>query len=164
MSILDLSFILLNSMDKSKISGESCPENQDSPIISIEQLKAENSKLKQLIDSLPVDVYWKDKEGIWEGANQRCLYSLKKMGIINKEHADEVIGKTDFQLFNQKTAEGYRKNDAEVMQQKKEISVEENTQLNSGEQITLLSIKIPVFDKYGQVSGILGNTIIEVTH
>jgi signal transduction histidine kinase len=125
----------------------------------ITKLKAENDKLKQLIDNLSVDVYWKDKYGFWEGVNQRCLYNLKQMGVIKEENANEVIGKTDFQLFNQAAAQVYRTNDLEVMQQNKELSIEEHGILNTGEQVTLLSIKKPLVDTLGQISGVFGNTI-----
>ncbi|MDI1351267.1 MAG: PAS domain-containing protein, partial [bacterium] len=140
------------------------PPNNDYPCNNnnIDQLRAENIKFRQLVDSLPVEIYWKDKNGVWEGANIRCLTHLKEMGIINKGRISEVLDKTDYQLFNQQTAD-YRKNDIEVMNEKKEISFEENILLDSGEQITLLSIKTPLYDINGEVSGVLGNTI-NITH
>jgi signal transduction histidine kinase/HPt (histidine-containing phosphotransfer) domain-containing protein/AmiR/NasT family two-component response regulator len=125
----------------------------------IAQLEDENFKLKNLMDILPGDLYWKDKNGVWAGMNKRCAQSLQRMGFIKEGLESEVIGKTDSQLFNQITAEGYRQNDLKVMETKRELSREEITQLPNGEKIVLLSTKSPMLDKKGNIIGIAGNTI-----
>lgn len=125
----------------------------------VAHLESENFILKNLIDTLPGDIYWKDRKGVWAGLNKRCAQSLQRMGFIKNGTESEVIGKTDYQIFNKITADGYRKNDLEVMENKMELSLEEATHLASGEIVTLLSTKRPMWDKEGQVIGILGNTI-----
>nr|MBA3536986.1 hybrid sensor histidine kinase/response regulator [Tatlockia sp.] len=77
-------------------------------------------QLKSLIDSIPGDVYRKDKAGVWIGLNKHCAESLQRMGFIKKADENEVIGKTDYQLFDKITADGYRINDIEVMESKRE--------------------------------------------
>ncbi|PJD92777.1 MAG: hybrid sensor histidine kinase/response regulator [Legionella sp.] len=116
-------------------------------------------RLKGLIDNLPGDIYWKDQNCVWIGLNKHCAQSLQKMGFIKNGIEEEVIGKTDFQLFNHTTAEVYRKNDLEVMKRKIEVTREETTYLSNGELIVLLSIKSPLLDKNGNIIGIAGNTI-----
>jgi two-component system aerobic respiration control sensor histidine kinase ArcB len=125
----------------------------------IYQLTHELSQLKNLVDHLPGDIYWKDKDGMWAGLNRHCAQSLQRMGFIKKANEKEVIGKTDYQLFDLETADGYRQNDIEVMENKKEISREEHTQLPTGEKLILLSIKRPIYNDNNEVVGILGNTI-----
>lgn len=122
-------------------------------------LDAKYSQLKILVENLPGDIYWKDKNGVWAGMNKRCAESLQRMGFIQGCTGSDVIGKTDYDLFDKNTADGYRKRDLEVMEQNMEMSSEEITQLPSGEKVILHSIKKPLMDKAGNVVGIIGNTI-----
>ncbi|HAT8326963.1 TPA: response regulator [Legionella pneumophila] len=123
----------------------------------INQLEQENYQLKNLIDNLPGDIYWKDIHGIWSGVNKRGAQSLQKIGFICDRN--DVIGKSDYELFSKETADEYRKNDLEVMNKKVEIIREEINQLPNGEKIIQLSTKRPLWDKEGRVVGVVGNTI-----
>ena len=123
----------------------------------LNQLNTENFQLKNLIDNLPGDIYWKNTDGIWSGVNKRGAQSLLKMGFIHDR--SDVIGKSDYQLFSKETADEYRKNDLEVLKLKTEIAREEVNLLPDGEKIVQLSTKRPLWDKDGNVVGIVGNTI-----
>lgn len=129
----------------------------------ISHMEAQYFQLKNLLDAVPGDVYWKDVNGVWSGMNQRCVQSLYQMKFINQCDEREVLGKTDYELFSKQTADIYRANDLEVMEKNVELSREEITLLPSGEEIVLLSTKRPLLDKSGKVIGILGNTI-DITH
>ncbi|MCA0404263.1 MAG: hypothetical protein LCH30_10820 [Proteobacteria bacterium] len=111
---------------------------------TIMQLKKTQAEYLTLINDLPGDIYWKDKDGKWLGLNNHCLNSLKRMGFLKIGLRNEVLNKTDFEIFGQETAEVYRKNDLKVMEKSIEISVEESTELPTGEKITLLSTKKPL--------------------
>lgn len=100
-------------------------------------------QLKSMVNALPGDVYWKDINGIWSGLNQHCVDSLHRMGFISQADEKLVLGKTDYEIFNKETADGYRRNDLEVMRNLMEITREEETHLPNGETITLLSKKDP---------------------
>lgn len=121
------------------------------------QLKAENFQLKNVIEHLPGDVYWKDKNGNWLGVNSTGSTTLKKMGFITDKSA--VLGKTDFELFSKETAEQFRNHDLEVMTRKTEITKEEINVLPSGEEIIQLSTKRPLYNETGDVVGVVGNTV-----
>ena len=125
----------------------------------IAEIEAQYDQIKSLVDNLPGDIYWKDKTGIWGGMNKRCARSLQRMGFIKDGVEAEILGKTDYQIFDQKTADGYRQNDLEVMEKQMEITREENTKLPSGENVTLFSTKIPLLDKEGNIVGMVGNTV-----
>lgn len=116
-------------------------------------------QLKSLLDNVPGDIYWKSKDGVWLGLNTHCLHSLVRMGIINSANEHEVIGKTDYELFNKITADAYTANDEEVIRTNSELSTEENTYLKNGELIILHSIKKPLYDEENNLVGIIGNTI-----
>jgi PAS domain S-box-containing protein len=118
-------------------------------------------QLKSILDNLPTDVYWKDISGRYLGLNQTGVSSLCKMGFIKS--CEDVIGKTDCELYPKKTADEFRKNDLAVMKAERVVSHEETALLPSGEKITQLSTKRPLYDVNGNVIGVLGNTV-DITH
>ncbi|QMT58681.1 ATP-binding protein [Legionella sp. PC997] len=129
----------------------------------IEHLEVQYAQLKNLLDAVPGDVYWKDLNGVWSGMNQRCVQSLYHMKFIHKCDENEILGKTDYEIFGKRTANIYRANDLEVIEKNVELSREEKTLLPSGEEVILLSTKRPLLNKSGNIIGILGNTI-DITH
>lgn len=116
-------------------------------------------QLKKILDNFPSDVYWKNKDGIWLGLNKHCLESLTRMGVIKTPLEQEVIGKTDYDLFSKLTADSYRANDISVINNQQEIAVEEQVHLPDGQLIFLHSTKKPLYDEHQQLIGIIGNTI-----
>lgn len=139
---------------------KSCDDQQ----IIINELRAklasaenECQQLKHLIEALPGDIYWKDTNGVWLGVNCHGEHTLKRMGYIR--HADDIIGKTDYDLFSKETADHYRKNDLEVLNKKIEIAHEEIIELANGKKMIQLSTKRPIWNKNGEIIGIVGNTI-----
>ncbi|WP_267256344.1 PAS domain-containing protein [Coxiella endosymbiont of Ornithodoros maritimus] len=123
----------------------------------MEQLKAENFQLKHIVDNIPGNIYWKDRKGVWLGLNATASESLRKMGFLWKPN--DVIGKTNYELFKKETADEFRKNDLEVMKKGKMIAREEVNIFLSGERISQLSTKRPLLDEKGNIVGIVGNTI-----
>ena len=124
---------------------------------TIEMLQQENFQLREIIENVPGDVYWKDLNGVWLGINARGSNSLKEMGFLFNPH--DVIGKTDVELFGEAVAKNFKANDQQVIQEKREISNEEIATLPSGEKITQLSIKRPLYDSNRKIVGIIGNTV-----
>jgi len=119
--------------------------------------KTEIFQLKNILANVPGDVYWKNKDGVWLGLNVTASENLRKMGFIWK--MEDVIGKTDYEIFSKKTADIFRKNDLEIMQQKIEATREEEAVLPSGEKIIQLSTKRPLTNETGETIGIVGITI-----
>ncbi|MFJ1267530.1 response regulator [Legionella lytica] len=138
-------------------------ENNSNSIQALEKTVKKQSdiifQLKSILDNFPGDVYWKDKDGTWIGLNAHCLSSLTRMGIIKTPSEDEVIGKTDYDLFNKTTADTYRANDLKVMNDPQELAVEEKVYLPDGQLIYIHSTKRPLYDEHQQLIGIIGNTI-----
>ena len=125
--------------------------------ILIKGLQKENFQLREIIDNVPGDVYWKDTQGVWLGINARGSDSLRKMGFLS--NPKEVIGKTDVELFGEETASHFKANDQQVIQERREISQEESATLQSGEKLVQLSMKRPLYNEAGEVIGIIGNTV-----
>lgn len=141
------------SSDKIKITNESAE--------LLCKQRSQINQLKSIIYNLPGDIYWKDTAGVWLGVNKTGLESLIRMGFAKSE--EDVIGKTDYQLFDKSTADEYRKNDLEVMRLGVQNTTEEAVLLPNGQTIIQLSTKRPLRDESGQIIGIVGNTI-DITH
>ncbi|MCE3239292.1 MAG: arcB 4, partial [Gammaproteobacteria bacterium] len=107
--------------------------------------------------NLPGSIYWKNKEGVYQGRNNTSAESMRKFGF--PWQWSEIIGKTDHDLFDKEIADGFRKNDLEVMESGREFVKEEVATLPSGEQIVQLSTKRPLWDEHGHVIGLVGNTV-----
>ncbi len=123
----------------------------------IDNQKDEISHLNNIINELPGDIYWKDPEGLYLGMNEQGKANLRKMGFLRK--GDDIVGNTDYNLFDKQTADRFRENDVQIMQSGVADTREETAVLPSGEKITQLSTKRPLFDMHGKVIGIMGNTI-----
>lgn len=123
--------------------------------------QAQMNQLKAVIDNVPGDIYWKDTEGVWLGVNRIGLESLINMGFVQSEK--DVIGKTDYEIFDKLTADEYRKNDLKVMNTGIENTNEEMAILPNGNTIIQLSTKRPLRDENGQIVGIVGNTV-DISH
>jgi signal transduction histidine kinase/CheY-like chemotaxis protein len=134
-------------------------ENQDDGSLteSINQKNKEIFQLKSVLDNIPGDIYWKDKNGVYLGINETGCESLRRMGFA-WEKAD-IVGKTDYDLYPKETADEFRKNDLQVMQTGVKSSREEAAILPSGERIIQLSVKRPLLGEDGETIGVVGNTI-----
>lgn len=127
----------------------------DLPAI-IEQQQEEIFRLKNIIDELPGSIYWKDLNGRYLGVNKYGLENARKY----KLNPDNYLGKTDYDYFQKDVADSYRQNDLIVMNDGKEISVEEPTRTNEdGKKYIQFSTKKPLRDSKGNIIGIIGNTI-----
>ena len=116
-------------------------------------------RLKNVIENLPGSIYWKDQHGVYLGVN---CFSAEKMRSINLSWQD-IVGKTDYDLFPKAVADAYRQNDLEVMTTGDESSLEETVTLPTGENLIQLSSKRPLRDEQGNIVGVIGNTI-DITH
>lgn len=109
--------------------------------------------LQKIIESTGGSIYWKNKAGVYLGAN---TYAAKMVGLPTPK---DLIGKTDYDLFSKKDADAFRKNDLLVINDCKELTKEESVISPTGDKLIQLSIKRPLHDKKGNIIGIIGNTI-----
>ena len=100
-----------------------------------------------MLDSMPVNVIFKDLGGRILYANQRfCRQSGRRPG--------ELIGKTDFDLFPQEMAEKYRRDDADVLGRGAVMHDVERHMTADGETSYVEVFKAPVRDKKGGNLGV----------
>ncbi|MEM7456688.1 MAG: response regulator [Planctomycetota bacterium] len=102
-----------------------------------------------LVESLPINVFRKDREGRIVFANQRLCDTLG----LSKE---EALGKSDMDLFDQQLAEKYQKDDAWVIQTGLPFHDIESNPDENGKTRYVEILKAPVIDKRGRRVGIQG--------
>lgn len=114
---------------------------------------AEQSRqmLRLVLDSIPVRVFWKDRDSRYLGANR--LFALD----AGCENADELIGYDDYELSWGKQAELHRAGDREVLASgQPKLGYEESRTRSDGTLTWLRTSKLPLRDDRGHVFGILG--------
>ncbi len=111
-------------------------------------LKDSQLKYKTLLNTLPQRVIYKD---------ENLVYLTVNMSFANDLGFDpeDIVGKTDFDLFEKEFAEKYRTDDLRIMQSGKIEDIEEVYSINNIPKI-VQTVKCPVFDQEGYIKGILG--------
>jgi PAS domain S-box-containing protein len=105
------------------------------------------NRFVNLIEAIPDIVYFKDTEGRYLFINKTFeqVTGLNRHSIINSNDNDDEI----FPLL-------FTENDEIVLKQKKSVSYEEICHTKSGHEIALDTIKVPLFDKKNNLSGLVG--------
>ena len=107
--------------------------------------------LQSVIENAPVRVFWKDRDLRYLGCNTRLA---KDAGYSS---ADELTGKTDFEMAWKGRAELYRADDKAVMElNSPKLDFEELLETPDGSTIWVRTSKVPLRDENNHVIGILG--------
>lgn len=117
-------------------------------IISL--LQQENDTLRNIIDVLPGNVYWKNLQGKFLGCNNNTV----KISGLNS--SSDLIGKSISDLFDEKIAALAIQNDKEVIQSGKEHNYEEIGPNTDNQLTTYLSKKMPLRNSAGEIIGTIG--------
>ncbi|MET1260815.1 PAS domain-containing sensor histidine kinase [Flagellimonas sp. DF-77] len=121
-------------------------------VATIKTLESEQL-LRSIIDNLPLNVFVKDKE------SRKTLVNNAECEYLGATQ-EEVLGKTDFDLFESHCAELSREEDLQVMKTLKPIIGKETIGLKKdGEATTFLTSKIPLVNIEGQAKGIIGISV-----
>ncbi len=109
-------------------------------------LQESQALYSSLVEGLPVAVLRKNVQGRFTFANQAFCRLLKRP-------LEEILGKTDFDLYPSDLAEKYRADDRRVMETGQFLeTVEENVQ--EGERKYVQVMKFPIRDAAGQIVGV----------
>lgn len=111
----------------------------------------ERAFLQTLIDSLPVNVFVKDLD------SRKTLINRKELEHMGVKDVNEVLGKSDHDLYPKWSADISRKEDLEVFESGQSfIDVETENLKKNGERNWFLTSKIPLKDDDDVVTGLLG--------
>jgi PAS domain S-box-containing protein len=116
-----------------------------------EALRESQEVLQAVLNSIPVRVFWKDKNSRYLGCN---MPFARDAGF---EKPEDIIGKDDHAMGWREQAELYRADDRGVVESgNAKLHIEEPQTTPSGEQIHLLTSKVPLRDVSGEIVGVLG--------
>ena len=123
-----------------------------------QQLRDESTLLKSVINTVPVRIFWKDKESRYLGGNKLFAQDA------NLQDESHLIGKYDYDMPWRNEAELYRRLDKSVMDTGiAELNVEEPLTDKDGIRRWVSTSKVPLTDGYGKIIGILG-TYMDITN
>ena len=112
-------------------------------------LQAGRLQLKAILDNIP-DIAWlKDKES-------RLVAVNEPFGKSCGFEPEDLVGKTDLDLWPRDLAERYRADDKEVMESGKRKQVEEPLKDAEGRILWIETTKTPIYDEHGDISGTAG--------
>lgn len=111
-----------------------------------ERLRESEQRLRAFTAHSPALMCMKDRDGRYTFANDRFLerYSLRR---------DQVLGRTDADLFPRRQALAAAAHDAEVLAHGEPLQYEERAAIGEGQRVSMVS-KFPVLDAAGSVVAI----------
>ncbi len=112
------------------------------------ELRQQARYLRTLIDMLPMRAWFKDTESRFLAVNQA-------EAEVCGAPPDQLVGKSDLDVWPVEIAQSYRADDAEVMRTRERKTVEETRTLPD-RTVWLESFKAPVIDEDGTVLGTVG--------
>ena len=111
-------------------------------------LRQSEERYRTLVENLPQRVFLKDCNSTYVSCNENLARDL---GIS----PEEVPGKSDYDLVPVEIAEKYRADDKRVMESG-EIKDIEEVYILGGQEIIIHTVKTPVRDEEGNITGVLG--------
>lgn len=119
-----------------------------------ENLKSSLGFTKDLVDTLTVRVFWKDKKSRYLGCNKQFAADA------GFESQDDIIGKTDFDLSWNAQAIKYVEDDLAVIETGESKTLIEETQTTfDGNTVTVLTTKVPLRNSNAEIVGVIGSYI-----
>lgn len=119
-----------------------------------EVLNASQQMTRQIINTIPVRVFWKDRDLKYMGCNE---IFAKDAGF---NVPAEVVGKDDFTMAWCLQADLYRSDDRKVIDTGiSKLNIEEIQTTPDGKIITLLTNKIPLRNSKAEIIGVLGTYV-----
>ncbi len=108
--------------------------------------------LRQVLNTLPQSVFWKDRDSVYQGCND---VFARAVGLDNPE---SIVGKTDYDLpWPRAEAESYRRDDHDVITgDRPKLHIIEPLQQADGSRLWIDTSKVPLHDRKGNVTGVLG--------
>ena len=105
--------------------------------------------LSNLLDSIPEIVFFKDQKGRYLGCNPPFCEFVGRS-------REDIIGYTDYDLFNADVGDFFREQDRLMMVQDESRNNDEWVDYPDGRHVLLDTLKAPLKNQNGQVIGLLG--------
>jgi two-component system cell cycle sensor histidine kinase/response regulator CckA len=115
-----------------------------------EELARSQQFLRLVLDTIPMRVFWKDRNGVFLGCNRAFALDA------HRTDPDEIVGKTDYDLDWRQYADQYTADDRAFMEAgRPELDLEMPEDREDGRQSWVRVNKVPLVGADGQVMGML---------
>ncbi|MEO0293184.1 MAG: response regulator [candidate division WOR-3 bacterium] len=112
----------------------------------------EENLFKSFMRSTPLPTYFKDKEGHYLFVSESFI---KQKGFLTISSPEEIVGKTDFDIYPEYFAKKAQEDEIQIIKTKKSFIKEEELNTPKG-KLHLLITKAPLIDEKGNIIGIMG--------
>lgn len=102
-----------------------------------------------ILNSIPDMAWLKDNDGKYVAVNEQFTK-------VAERDIEDIIGKTDFDIWSETFAEMYQKDDLEVIQSKERKHIEELQADKKGRLYWVETFKTPILNEAGEVVGTVG--------
>ena len=116
--------------------------------MAVEALRVSDNKYRMLLENIPHKLFVKDLNSKYLSCNEHYARDLKIK-------PDEIAGKTDFDFFPREIAEKSLSDDKRIIDSGRGEEIEERY-APAGEGAFIHTVKTPIKDEKGNVTGILG--------
>ena len=116
----------------------------------VEKVASREARLQSLLRTIPDLVWLKDPEGVYLGCNRafECFFGAREA---------DILGKTDHEFVSREQADFFRQKDQEVIAAgETRVNEEWVTLAATGQKILLETLKTPMYDAEGRLTGVLG--------
>lgn len=113
---------------------------------SDQQLDERTALIKNILDSIPDIIFYKDHHGIYIFCNKQFVNLMGK----------DPVGYSDYEVFDHETANFFRAKDKEAVARKHVNINEEWVHGADGGVMLLETQKTPIYDKHGRYIGVFG--------
>jgi PAS domain S-box-containing protein len=120
------------------------------------RLKQKNTELNSFINNVPDMAWLKDSESRFIAVNETFSEAVEMS-------PGSLINQTCEVCFGKEAAKNFREDDLKVMKGKKQVLIEEKIKDPKNNEVWLETIKSPIFDESGKVSGTVG-IARDITH
>lgn len=116
-----------------------------------ERERAARNLLQSVLDAIPSQVFWKDRDSRYLGCNARCASDA---GLRSPE---DIIGCADHELAWAEYAEAFRADDLQVMESgQAKVNYESSAMASDGRMVRFNATKVPLFGSRGEIIGLVG--------
>jgi PAS domain S-box-containing protein len=114
----------------------------------LKRIKLQASLIMSMLDSIPDIIFFKDINGVYLGCNPPFAEVVGKL-------RNEIIGRTDYDLFDKESADFFREDDRQLIELQKVRRNEEWITYPDGRKKLLDTLKTPYWGEDGSLIGIL---------
>jgi len=153
--LLDKNNELLSQEEELRQNMEELQATQEQMRKAQDTLQEQKAVLKQIVDALPLSVFWKDREGRYLGYNKPFLMSVAQSVDVSDENV--LIGKSDADMPWADVAKSTWPEYVEVMDSKQaKMRQEDHIVIEGMGEMWLRMSKVPLLDEKGTAFGVVG--------